>query len=87
MYLLNHRCFSTYFIAFRINHLMMILVFFTAISISTKVISQGFSKFHLEKYTSENEVIQKGLSQNTIAAMAQDKYGFMWFGTWDGLNR
>lgn len=28
-----------------------------------------------------------GLSQNAVLAIAQDKYGFMWFGTWEGLNR
>ncbi|MEO6456569.1 MAG: two-component regulator propeller domain-containing protein [Ginsengibacter sp.] len=28
-----------------------------------------------------------GLSQSTVQAMLKDKYGFMWFGTHDGLNR
>ena len=28
-----------------------------------------------------------GLSQNSVLAIAQDKYGFMWFGTWEGLSR
>ena len=31
--------------------------------------------------------IRDGLSQNTVMAILQDKQGFMWFGTWDGLNR
>jgi ligand-binding sensor domain-containing protein len=35
-----------------------------------------------ENYTSE-----KGLSQNSCFTIAQDGYGFMWFGTQDGLNR
>jgi ligand-binding sensor domain-containing protein len=35
-----------------------------------------------ENYTSE-----KGLSQNSCYAIEQDSYGFMWFGTQDGLNR
>jgi len=30
---------------------------------------------------------EKGLSQNTIQCIMQDKMGFMWFGTWDGLNK
>lgn len=28
-----------------------------------------------------------GLSQSTVQTIVKDKYGFMWFGTRDGLNR
>ncbi len=35
-----------------------------------------------ENYNSDN-----GLSQNSCYAISQDKCGFMWFGTQDGLNR
>ncbi|MBN2282117.1 MAG: PAS domain-containing protein [Candidatus Marinimicrobia bacterium] len=31
--------------------------------------------------------IEDGLSQNTVQTILQDGYGFMWFGTQDGLNR
>ena len=30
---------------------------------------------------------EQGLSQNKVTAIIQDKYGFMWFGTNNGLNR
>jgi ligand-binding sensor domain-containing protein len=29
--------------------------------------------------------VEDGLSQNTVQGIVQDKYGFMWFGTWEGL--
>ena len=37
---------------------------------------------HFEKITVEN-----GLSNNKVNCMVQDKRGFMWIGTNDGLNR
>lgn len=31
--------------------------------------------------------VENGLSQSTVLSVFQDSYGFMWFGTRDGLNR
>lgn len=31
--------------------------------------------------------IEHGLSQNSVHCILQDSQGFMWFGTWDGLNK
>jgi ligand-binding sensor domain-containing protein/AraC-like DNA-binding protein len=31
--------------------------------------------------------VDEGLSQNTIHGIVRDKYGFMWFGTWEGISR
>ncbi len=39
-------------------------------------------QLRVQYYTTEN-----GLSQNFIECIFQDSRGFMWFGTWDGLNR
>lgn len=38
-------------------------------------------------YHFETIDINQGLSQNSVMTIAQDKDGFMWFGTEDGLNR
>jgi len=35
-----------------------------------------------KQYTTEN-----GLSHDGVLCMTKDKEGFMWFGTWDGINR
>lgn len=39
-------------------------------------------QYRFEHFTTNN-----GLSQASIYAMQQDSRGFMWFGSWDGLNR
>ena len=39
------------------------------------------------QYSVHHYSVSDGLSQNTVMAILQDREGFMWFGTWDGLNR
>lgn len=39
-------------------------------------------KCKVDYYSTEN-----GLSHKAITCMIQDKEGFMWFGSWDGINR
>jgi len=31
--------------------------------------------------------VEDGLPQNTVHSIVRDKYGYMWFGTWNGLTR
>ena len=40
-----------------------------------------------QKYIFQNLNSDNGLSQNTVFGLLKDKYGFMWFGTQDGLNK
>lgn len=44
-------------------------------------------QLYFDRFLSENARIEKGLSQNTVNALLQDSDGFLWIGTWDGLNK
>lgn len=45
------------------------------------------NNIRFERITSEIFKIEKGLSVNSINCILQDSQGYMWFGTWDGLNK
>src|SRR5688572_26245554 len=47
----------------------------------------GFSFSQKENIQFEHLSMKDGLSMNPVMAIAQDKKGFLWFGTQDGLNR
>jgi ligand-binding sensor domain-containing protein len=49
--------------------------------------AQNINNIRFDRLTTENEKLVQGLSQNWIYSILQDKYGYMWFGTWDGLNK
>lgn len=49
--------------------------------------SSMFAGTGMGRYAFRSLDINNGLSQNTVAAIIQDRLGFMWFGTKDGLNR
>lgn len=51
------------------------------------IIKGTFAKGQFIKYDFDTYNTKDGLSQNNILTIAQDKKGFMWFGTEDGLNR
>jgi signal transduction histidine kinase/ligand-binding sensor domain-containing protein/DNA-binding NarL/FixJ family response regulator len=55
------------------------------------IILLGFCTLRLlgqhEQYIFEHITQKDGLSQSSVYAIFQDKQGFMWFGTRDGLNR
>jgi ligand-binding sensor domain-containing protein len=62
-----------------------ILGFCTLILLQT---SLAFAQdYRIENITSEYIRIDKGLSQNTVNCILQDHEGYIWAGTWSGLNR
>lgn len=40
-----------------------------------------------DRYDFRHYGVENGLSNNNVLCILQDKKGFMWFGTRDGLNR
>jgi signal transduction histidine kinase/DNA-binding response OmpR family regulator/ligand-binding sensor domain-containing protein len=44
-------------------------------------------QLHAQKLNFEYLTVKEGLPQNTVRSIVKDKYGFMWFGTWNGLCR
>ncbi len=74
----------------------IILLFYTLVQlprmkgrvliILTVLLSQVFTGISQPFYFTHHQV-DDGLSNNAVLCMMQDKLGFMWFGTRDGLNR
>ena len=49
--------------------------------------AQDSNAVKFDHLSSENFKLVKGVSQNWIYSIIQDQYGYIWFGTWDGLNK
>lgn len=49
--------------------------------------SAGFTTAMAQPYYFRHYQVENGLSNNTVFCSMQDKNGFMWFGTKEGLNR
>lgn len=64
-----------------------ILIYYIILFLSHPVTSQPIENILFDRISSENIKLEKGLSQNSIHSIIQDQEGYMWFGTWDGLNK
>lgn len=58
---------------------------FSCIVICTLTIT--IVKLQFSQLKSRHLDASNGLSRNTVRFIIQDKYGFMWFGTFNGVNR
>ena len=67
-------------------YIRTILFLFLLLTIKP-TLTQEYDNAFFDLITTENKKIEKGLSQNSVYSIFQDNEGFMWFGTWDGLNR
>lgn len=56
-------------------------------SIAALVCLSMFSSSYAQSITFSHLTVEDGLSNNDVNTLIQDKTGFMWFGTEDGLNR
>jgi signal transduction histidine kinase/ligand-binding sensor domain-containing protein len=57
-------------------------LFLGLLLVKPKLFAQPAVPLHFESFT-----IDDGLSQGYVSAILQDKRGFMWFATYDGLNK
>lgn len=64
------------------NKWMLICLFFLSLQASAVLNQQSIYDYDIKHWTSEN-----GLVTNAVWAVKQDKFGYIWFGTFSGLNR
>lgn len=65
------------------RHFRAILgAYFILLGVMAPILAQEATRLKLRNYS-----IRDGLSQNTVHAMIQDRMGFLWVGTEDGLNK
>ncbi len=64
-----------------------LLVLLTCLIIPSYIFGQNTPDINFDRISSENFIVAKGLSQNSAFCITQDSRGYIWIGTWDGLNR
>lgn len=64
-----------------------LLIFIALIWLCDNADAQNLGAMKFDSYTSEIIRLEHGMSQNTVQCLLEDSRGFIWIGTWDGLNR
>jgi ligand-binding sensor domain-containing protein len=75
------------FYALTARLLARILALFLLCFICRLPVNAQQTNLKFDRLTTEKTLTVKGLSQNSIYCLLQDTQGFIWIGTWDGLNR
>lgn len=70
----------------RINKCNLICLLACLFLLCQQVYAQSFNESTF-KVNLDHLSVNNGLSQSSILSIHQDKYGFLWFGTRDGLNK
>lgn len=71
----------------QVFELRCMLLTLTGLAVLVAAPLRAQQALNFSRFLSENTQVERGLSQNTVYSVFQDNNGFMWFGTWDGLNR
>lgn len=66
-----------------VKYFRFIFIIFSVVSFSAR----GQSANHQENFQFRQITVEDGLSQSTVNCMLQDRKGFLWFGSANGLNR
>ena len=64
------------------NRFLIVFCLYVIVALQVNAVGRGLSNYYFSHISGEN-----GLSQSNVKAILQDSYGFMWFGTKNGLNR
>lgn len=64
------------------KHLLRFTILYSLLFFANHILSQEHSDFYFTHVNGEN-----GLSESNVKTILQDSYGFIWFGTKNGLNR
>ncbi|MFC2083752.1 two-component regulator propeller domain-containing protein [Bacteroidota bacterium] len=72
-----------------ISHILCFILYSVIIEYGSSINAQNSTTNLLSKETInfEHISVEEGLSSNMIMCIIQNRQGFLWIGTWDGLNR
>lgn len=78
-------CARSYAITGRLS--LWILASFLVFFLHGQPVNAQQTNIKFDRLTTEKALTVKGLSQNSVYCLLQDAQGFIWIGTWDGLNK